>query len=167
MTDRTTILVPIRYPLTQQSAHTLRFAAKLAREATAAELVVLHVNLFQTNDKARMSEISQSIVPLLDGVEATVLTRRGFLVEDVILEEAAQTEATTVVVGANQRPTWRKLLSRLTGNEIVVADYLRERLTNVEIVEVNSQGKTPAATTKRGANRSHWNRTVDRATDLD
>ncbi|WP_336360157.1 hypothetical protein [Haladaptatus sp. ZSTT2] len=114
-----------------------------------------------------MSEISQSIVPLLDGVEATVLTRRGFLVEDVIFEEAAQTEATTVVVGANQRPTWRKLLSRLTGNEIVVADYLRERLTNVEIVEVNSQGDAHATTTKRGASRSHWNRTVDRATDLD
>ncbi|WP_338729879.1 universal stress protein [Haladaptatus sp. DJG-WS-42] len=142
MTDRTTILVPIRYPLTEQSARTLTFAAQIARETASAELVVLHVNLFQTSDKTQIDEIRRAISPLLDGVAATVLTRRGFLVEDVILEEAAQSAATMVVVGANQRPTWRKLLSRVTGNEVVVADYLRECLTpDVEIVEVSPQAE--------------------------
>ncbi|MFC6993205.1 universal stress protein [Haladaptatus sp. GCM10025707] len=139
MTTRTTILVPIRYPLTEQSTQTLAAAARLAQENASAELVVLHVNLFQTGDKTQTSEISHAIASILDGTTASVLTRRGFLVEEVILEEAAQSHADIIVVGANQRPTWRKVLSELTGNGLAVAAFLREHVnSNVEIIEVDS-----------------------------
>lgn len=144
MTERTTILVPIRYPLTDQSAQTLAAAGRLAHDHVPADLRVLHVNLYQTGDKTQTTELTQAISSTLDGVEASVTTRRGFLVEEVILEEATQIEANIVVVGAKQQVTWRRLLGRLLQNDPNVCSFLRDHTTNdTDIMEVDTTAETP------------------------
>lgn len=144
MQDRTTILVPIRYPLTDASSQTLAVAGRLAKERAPADLTILHVNLVQANGGIQTTELTQAISSVLDGVEASVITRRGFLVEEVILEEATQLGADVIVIGANRKPTWRQYLSQLIGNEPNVDSFLRENMSGeVEIVEVDISAEQP------------------------
>lgn len=146
MTARTMILVPIRYPLTDASARTLAAAGRVAHDNAPADLMVLHVNLYQTGDNTETTEFTRAISSTLEDVDASVNTRQGFLIEEVILEEATQLEADIVVVGANQQTTWRHLLRRLLGNEPAIGSFLREHTTDdVEILEVDTEAKTPAA----------------------
>ncbi|WP_336022823.1 universal stress protein [Halobellus salinisoli] len=148
MADLTTILVPIRYPLTDQSAQTLAAAGRLAHNHKPADLRVLHVNLYQTGDNTQTRELTQAISSTLDGVEASVTTRQGFLVEEVILEEATQIDTDIIVVGANQQATWQKLLSRLLQNGPAVGTFLRENTTaGTEVLEVNTAVETPSVET--------------------
>lgn len=145
MSDLTTILVPIRYPLRDESARTLAAAGRLAHDNAPADLRALHVNLYQTGDATQTEELTRSISSTLDGVEASVTTRRGFLVEEVIREEATQIGADFVVVGSSQHPWWRNLLRRLAGNDPAIASYLRENLTDkIEIMEVDAADMAPA-----------------------
>lgn len=145
MTDVTTILVPIRYPLTDRSARTLAAAGRLADDHAPADLIVLHVNLFQADDDTKSAEIARAISSTLDDVTATVITRRGFLVEKVILEEANQTDADIVVVGTNQQSTWRHVLRRLLQDDPDIGSFLHENATeDTEIMEVDAAAKTPA-----------------------
>lgn len=138
MIDSTTILVPIRYPLTDQSARTLAAAGRLARDHPSAELHVLHVNLYQNRTDTQMAELIRAVSSTLDPVEASVTMRHGFLVEEVILEEATQIDADIIVVGANQQATWRQFLSRLLQNGPSVGVFLRENVTaDTEIREVD------------------------------
>lgn len=142
--DRTTILVPIRYPLTDASSRTLAVAGRLAHERVPADLTVLHVNLMQANGDIQTRELTQAISSVLDDVEASVITRRGFLVEEVILTEATHLGADVIVIGANRKSTWRQYLSQLIGNEPNVNSFLRENTAGeVEIVEVDLSTETP------------------------
>lgn len=146
MTDQTTILVPIRYPLTDKSARTLAAAGRLAHDRAPADVRVLHVNLFQTGDQTQTVELTQAISSTLEDVEASVATRQGLLVEEVILEEATQIGADVIVVGANQQASWRRLLKRLLGNNLEIGAFLREHRTNgAEILEVGTATGTPVA----------------------
>lgn len=146
MIRKTTILVPIRYPLTDQGARTLAAAGRLAQEHAPADLRVLHVNLLQNGHITRTQELTDAISSTLDDVDAVVTTRKGFLLEEVILEEASQINADVVVVGANQQAFWRKLLGRLLGNGTEVVSILRDRTANdIEVMEVDGGSDTPTA----------------------
>jgi K+-sensing histidine kinase KdpD len=118
-------------------------AGRLAHDHAPADLIVLHVNLYQNRDNTRTEELTQAISSTLDGVEASVVTRRGFLVEEVIPTEATQTDADYVVVGSNQKTSWRKLLSRLLQNDPAVSSYLHKNSADeVEIIGVDAADKT-------------------------
>lgn len=144
MADLTRILVPIRYPLTDQSAQTLAAAGRLAHDHAPADLRVLHVNLYQTGDRTQTEELTRAISSTLDGVEASVTTRQGFLVEEVILEEATQTDTDIIVVGANQQATWQKILSRILRNGPAVGAFLRENTAvDTDVMEVDPAAETP------------------------
>ena len=143
MADATSILVPIRYPLTEQSAKTLTTAGRLARDYRPVDLTVLHVNLHQKGSATQKREITRAVSSRLDGVEASVMIRQGYLVEEEILEEATQLGADIIVVGANQQATWRKLLSRLLRTDPEVGVFLRENAaTNTKILEVGRAAET-------------------------
>lgn len=71
-------------------------------------------------------------------------TRRGVLVEEVILEEASQINANIIVVGMNQRSIWRQLLNRLLQNTPDVGAHLREHTTDdIEIMEIGADASVP------------------------
>ena len=122
----TIILAPIRYPLAAKSVKTLRYATELATENPDAELLVLHVDLYQTNGRAKRSEIARAIKPIVRGVDASLQLQSAFLVEEAIAEEATKVGADRIVVGKNQQSQWRRLLSRLFGNEPDITAHLRE-----------------------------------------
>ena len=138
MTEHTTILTPIRYPLTAQSTQTLARAEQLASNVDAEQvhLLVLYVNLLHHHDDVQQAEIRQAITPLLDEVPVSVLTRRGFLVEEVILEEARQFEVDCIVIGKNQRARWRRLLTWLLQSEVELASFLQKNTRPDVAVEV-------------------------------
>lgn len=137
--EHSTVLVPIRYPIGDESTRTLLEAGRLAEQRAPATLVALHVNLIQYDEGYRSQELAAEISSVLGDVDASVVTRRGFLVEEVILEEVDQLGADVVVLGANRRSRWRRLLRRLTGNEPDICSYLRRNATpGVEVVEVDT-----------------------------
>lgn len=139
MTAGTTILVPVRYPLTEASARTLAAARQVATDRAPADLQVLHVNLFQNNEKIQAGELSRALrSSALEGVDMSVMTRQGFLVEEVILDEAREIGADVVVVGENRKAAWRRFLSRIVGNTPDVGGFLQQQLgQSVEIREVD------------------------------
>lgn len=127
-----TVLVPIRYPLTAHSTQTLERAGQLVDENDATQLLVLHVNLSQRGQTATTQEIRRAIDPLVGDHLVSVHVCSGFLVEEVIREEAETTHADIIVLGQNQKPPWRRLLSRLVGNDPAIATHLRDN-TDAEI----------------------------------
>lgn len=138
MTKQTRILVPIRYPLNDESARTLASAGRLAQQHAPAEIFVLHVNLFQTDENIQTEELTRAISSVLDDVTASVITRRGFFVEEVIADEAEGLDADIIVVGAEKQAIWRRFLRRLLSTEPAVSAYLEDNVTDqVEVIEVD------------------------------
>lgn len=147
MSGTTTILVPIRYPLTDASSQTLGAAGRLAQDHAPAYIRVLHVNLYQNGDHTQTRELAHAISSTLDDVEASVTTRQGFLVEEVILEEALEIGADIIVTGADQRALWRKFLSRVFGTTPAISTYLSDNTPDgTEIKEIAVTAGTPTVT---------------------
>lgn len=146
MVDKTTILVLIRYPLNDESARNLAIASRLATQQAPADVLVLHVNLFQTNGNIQTEELTHAISAVLDNVEATVLTRRGFFVEETILTEADAVNADVIVVDADRKAMWRRVIRRLIRDEPAVGSYLHTHTTeDTEIIEVDNMTSIPEA----------------------
>lgn len=124
-----TILVPIRYPLTAESTRTLEYAGELADREGDAELKILHVNLSHFNQAAHSREINQAIAPIVGEYDPEVIVQNGFLVEEMITEEALRLNADIIILGGNRRPRWRRALSRLLWNDPDIPSYLQ---ANVE-----------------------------------
>ncbi|ADE04866.1 MULTISPECIES: universal stress protein [Haloferax] len=123
----TRVVVPVRYPLSKHSRATLEEAVRVSRERDA-ELTVLHVDLYQSNRGVTRTELKRAVEaefgPL---VRARYVVRRGFLVEETILEEVAAEEADIVVIGSKQASRWRRMLRRFLDDPDIDV-FLREKL---------------------------------------
>jgi len=122
-----TVLVPVRYPLSDHSRSTLRTALDVAEER-GAELVVLHVDLYHegadvTRSKLK-AEVEREFGQLSNARHSVV---RGFLVEETILEEVAAEAADVVVIGQKQIGRWRRVFDRLI-DDPDIADYLKHHV---------------------------------------
>ncbi|MDZ7687835.1 MAG: universal stress protein [Halobacteriales archaeon] len=126
------ILVPVRYPLTKNSKSTIAHALEMKEEAGAedgeAELVILHVNLFQENGRVSRKELRREVESEFGIGEASYVIRRGFLVEETILSEAASQGADVIVIGRTRSGKLRRALRRLVGNDPDVEGFLRQNL---------------------------------------
>ena len=123
------VLVPVRYPLTANSRRTVERALKLAEEEDEnVNLVFLHVNLFQNEQKATRRQLRDEIESEFDTPNASYAVRRGFLVEETILEEAANQDADVIVIGRSRSGRLRKALRRLMRNDPDIESFLRENL---------------------------------------
>ena len=123
----TRVIVPVRYPLSKHSEATLSEAVRVAEER-AAELTVLHVDLYQDSHGVTRAELKRAVERALGPLDRTrYVVRRGFLVEETILEEIAAEEADVVVIGSTQVGRWRRTLSRFL-NDPDIDTYLREKL---------------------------------------
>ena len=71
------------------------------------------------------------------------VVRRGFLVEETILEEVAADEADVVVLGSKQAGRWRKMLRRIL-DDPDIESYLREKL-DCTVITVRADGTQTAA----------------------
>lgn len=107
------VLVPIRYPITKNSKRTLEEAISLAEEKDAS-LVVLHVDLFYDRRGVKTSELERAVKDAVGEQEnAMFVVKEGLLVEETILEEALKRGVDIIVLGRDQRPRWKRMMSHL------------------------------------------------------
>ncbi|SNR52671.1 universal stress protein [Halorubrum vacuolatum] len=123
----TLVVVPVRYPPSSHSEATLREAVRVAEERDA-DLTILHVDLYQNSRHVTRTELKQSIERRLGRLDrARYVVRRGFLVEETILEEVAAEGADVVVIGSKQAGRWRRMVQKLLSDPDIDG-YLREKL---------------------------------------
>lgn len=123
------IIVPVRYPLTRNSRRTLERALEMRDENDEAEIVVLHVNLIQERKKASRSDLRhEALSEYSDLRDASFVVRRGFLLEESILDEVASQDADAVVIGSTKAGVLRRTFRRLVGNEPNIEKFLRQNL---------------------------------------
>ncbi|QCJ46457.1 MULTISPECIES: universal stress protein [Haloprofundus] len=136
----TLVVVPVRYPLTSHSKATLREAVRIAEERDA-ELTVLHVNLYQNGENVTRAELKRATQAEFGRVSrARYVIRRGFLVEETILEEVAAEGADIVVIGSKQAGRWRRMLRKFL-DDPDIESYLREKL-DCTVITVRADGET-------------------------
>lgn len=136
----TLVVVPVRYPLTSHSKSTLAEAIRVSTDR-GAELTVFHVDLYQDSSNVTRTELKQAVEAEFGELEAArYVVRRGFLVEETILEEIAAEKADVVVIGSEQASQWRRMLRKLLSDPDIDA-YLREKL-DCTVITVDANGKT-------------------------
>lgn len=128
------MVVPVRYPLSQHSRATLEAAIEEA-ETRDADLTVLHVDLYQQDGTVTRTQLKRAIERAFGRIpRARYAVRKGFLVEETILDEVAAEGADAVVIGGKQASRWRRALRRIF-DEPDVGAYL-ERELDCEVVVV-------------------------------
>jgi len=136
----TLVVVPVRYPLTTHSKATLREAIRICMDR-GAELSVLHVDLYQDSSHVSRTELKQAVEREFGEVQhARYVVRRGFLVEETILEEIAAETADIVVIGSGQASQWKRMVRKLLSDPDI-GSYLREKL-DCTVITVDADGKT-------------------------
>jgi nucleotide-binding universal stress UspA family protein len=130
----TQVVVPVRYPLSENSRATLEEAASLADEEEGA-LIVLHVNLYQNGERVSRRDLKSAVESAIGPRKRTrYVVRSGFLVEETILDEVVAERADVVVIGRKQVSRWRRMVRRLT-DDPDIERYLRRKI-DAEIVTV-------------------------------
>jgi len=123
----TKVVVPVRYPLTEHSKATLATATDIATERDA-QLVVLHVNEYQTNGSVRRADLKDAVEEEFGPMPTTrFVVSKGLLVEETLLDEVVQEDADVVVIGKKQAGRWREMIRRLV-DDPDIERYLREEL---------------------------------------
>ena len=134
----TRVVVPVRYPLSKHSRATLSEAIRVAREREA-ELTVLHVDLYQDSHDVTRAALKRAVESSFGPQDRTrYVVRRGFLVEEAILEEVAAEDADVVVLGSKQASRWRSMLRRFL-DDPDIESYLREKL-ECTVITVRGDG---------------------------
>ncbi|ACV12922.1 UspA domain protein [Halorhabdus utahensis DSM 12940] len=123
----TTVMVPVRFPLSEHSRATLARAIDVADEEDA-DLTILHVNLYQHNGHVTRADLKSAVESEFGQLPRTrYAIRTGLLVEETILEEVAAEGADVVVIGKKQVGRWRRMVRRLI-DDPDVSTYLSNEL---------------------------------------
>jgi nucleotide-binding universal stress UspA family protein len=134
------IVVPVRYPPSSHSAATLREAVRVAEERDA-ELTILHVDLYQNSGGVSRSDLKRAVEDRVGKVDrARYVVRRGFLVEETILEEIVAEDADVVVIGSKQAGRWRRMVQKLLSDPDIDS-FLRGQL-DCTVITVGRDGVT-------------------------
>ncbi|OKY77220.1 MAG: Nucleotide-binding protein UspA family [Candidatus Methanohalarchaeum thermophilum] len=128
------ILTPIRFPIKYQNKRTLEKAMELSKEHEA-ELVILHVNLFQNGDTITEAELMREIRDKVGNFEASLVIKEGFLVEESILEEIVRVDPDLVVVGRKEKSVWNKITRKFMGTKRV--DHFLKENCECEVISVH------------------------------
>ena len=129
-----TVLVPVRYPISGHSVTTLSQAIDIAAERDA-ELIVLHVSLYQLGNRVTVDDLKNDVQRTVGTVHnVRYLVRNGFLVEQGIVQEVADERADVVVIGNKHLSLWKRGLNWLRSKPDI-GEYL-ERHVDCEIVVV-------------------------------
>ena len=134
----TLVVVPVRYPVTAHSEATLREGVRVAEERDA-ELTVLHVDLYQNSGGVSRSDLKRAVEGRIGRIDrARFVVRRGFLVEETILEEIVAENGDVVVIGSKQAGRWRRMVQKLLSDPDIDS-YLRDQL-DCTVITVDASG---------------------------
>lgn len=121
------VVVPVRYPLSENSQATLRKAIAVSEERDA-DLTILHVNLYQNGHTVTRAELKSAVEQAFGHLPQTrYIVRSGMLVEETILDEVAASDADVVVIGSKQVNRWRKMIRRVV-DDPDIEEFLRTEL---------------------------------------
>lgn len=121
------VLVSVRYPLSEQSTRTLAEAVEVAGEREL-DLVVLHVDLYQNGRDITRRDLKREVEAELGHLpNARYLVVHGFIVEETILKEILNEQPDVVVLGHKQLSRWRETINRLF-DDPNIANYLQQQL---------------------------------------
>ena len=135
----TLVVVPVRFPPSSHSEATLREAVRVAEERDA-DLTILHVDLYQNSGHVSRSNLKREVEKRIGRIDrARYVVRRGFLVEETILEEIVAEDADVVVIGSKQAGRWRRMVQKLLSDPDIDS-FLRSEL-NCTVVTVGSDGR--------------------------
>jgi nucleotide-binding universal stress UspA family protein len=130
------VVVPVRYPLTRHSRSTLVEAIRIAEEREA-DLTILHVDLYQEGREVTRTALKRAVEAEFGAIDrARYVVRKGFLVEETILDEVAAEDADVVVIGSKQMGRWRRTFSRFL-DDPDIDQFLREKL-DCDVVTVDA-----------------------------
>ncbi|MFB6103372.1 MAG: universal stress protein [Haloplanus sp.] len=132
----TLVVVPVRYPLSRHSRATLAEAIRIADDRDA-DLTVLHVDLYQEGGEVTRMDLKRAVESEFGHLDrARYAVRRGFLVEETILDEVAAEGADAVVIGSKQVSRWRRTFSRFL-DDPDIDRFLREKL-DCDVITVST-----------------------------
>ena len=135
----TLVVVPVRFPPSSHSEATLREAVRVAEERDA-DLTILHVDLYQNSGHVSRSNLKREVEKRIGRIDrARYVVRRGFLVEETILEEIVAEDADVVVIGSKQAGRWRRMVQKLLSDPDIDA-FLRSEL-DCTVITVGSDGR--------------------------
>ncbi|CDK38390.1 hypothetical protein DM2_2018 [Halorubrum sp. DM2] len=141
----TLVVVPVRFPPSSHSAATLREAARVAQERDA-DLTILHVDLYQRSGGVSRSDLKRAVEERIGRLDrARYVVRRGFLVEETILEEVVAEGADVVVIGSKQAGRWRRMVQKLLSDPDIDS-FLRGEL-DCTVITVDADGETTTSET--------------------
>ena len=136
----TLVVVPVRFPPSSHSEATLREAVRVAGER-GADLTILHVDLYQNSGGVSRSDLKRAVEKRIGRLDrARYVVRRGFLVEETILEEIVAEKADVVVIGSKQAGRWRRMVQKLLSDPDIDA-FLRSEL-DCTVITVEADGET-------------------------
>jgi nucleotide-binding universal stress UspA family protein len=136
----TLVVVPVRYPLSSHSTATLAEAIRISNDR-GAELSVLHVDLYQDSNHVSRTDLKKAVEREFGELQgARYVVRRGFLVEETILEEIAAEKADVVVIGSKQASQWQRMVRKLLSDPDI-GEFLREKL-DCTVITVDADGHT-------------------------
>ncbi|MFC7187631.1 universal stress protein [Halorubrum yunnanense] len=136
----TLVVVPVRFPPSSHSEATLREAVRVA-EGRDAELTILHVDLYQNSGGVSRSDLKRAVEKRIGRLDrARYVVRRGFLVEETILEEIVAEKADVVVIGSKQAGRWRRMVQKLLSDPDIDS-FLRSEL-DCTVITVEADGET-------------------------
>lgn len=134
----TLVVVPVRYPLTDHSKATLREAIRISTEREA-ELSIFHVDLYHDSNNVTRTELKKAVEREFGELDqARYVVRRGFLVEETILEEVVAENADVVIIGSNQVGQWRRMVRKLLSDPDI-GSYLKQKL-DCTVITVGADG---------------------------
>lgn len=129
----TTTLVTVRYPLTTDSYRTIERGLDAHDEGDS--LIVLHISLLQNGDRISRSDLQAAVEAEFGEIPAHYVVRRGYVLEEAIVDEAARQNADHVLVGKTKRGRLRRRVAQLLGLYPDLEAELAESLgTRLEIV---------------------------------
>ncbi|WP_123624474.1 universal stress protein [Halorubrum sp. CSM-61] len=144
----TLVVVPVRFPPSSHSEATLREAVRVAEERDA-DLTILHVDLYQNSGGVSRSDLKRAVEQRIGRTDrARYVVRRGFLVEETILEEIVAEGADVVVIGSKQAGRWRRMVQKLLSDPDIDS-YLRDEL-DCTVITVDGDGDTTSNETADG-----------------
>lgn len=132
--DPMRLLLPVRYPLNGHSRETLEHAVELSEEGD--DFIVLHVDLYQDSNDVSRRELRRQVENAVGEIDAGYVVRRGFVVEESILEEAIDSDIDVIVIGKNRSGKLRRAMRRMVGNDPRIEEFLSRNFdARIEVVD--------------------------------
>lgn len=127
-------MVPVRYPLNGHSRETLEHALAIGDEGD--EFTVLHVDLYQASNDVSRRELRRQVENAVGEIDANYVVRKGFVVEESILEEAVEAEVDVIVIGRNRSGKLRRSIRKMVGNDPRIEEFLGRNFdARIEVVD--------------------------------